>query len=77
MVTKTCRDCGASDVQLEPVYEYPWDGSDTEGSIKEFAGHQCVDRRACRERQRTQRVRVSIPDDTYSRGTGQGWGHQQ
>jgi len=66
-------------VQLEPVYEYPWDGSDTEGSITEFAGYQCVDRRACRDRCRdAARILKGITnDDTYSRGTGQGWGHQQ
>ncbi len=78
---RTCRECGQSEFALEPVYEYPWDGSDTEGSISELVGFRCVDRKACREWQQGQARFIGQTlygtDDTYCRGTGQGYGQQQ
>jgi hypothetical protein len=74
-----CRECGASETEgkLEPVYEYPWDASDTEGSISEFVGYRCSDRRACRARVRQfAQIRAALADP-HCRGIGQGWGTQQ
>ncbi len=57
---------------------YPWDGSDTEGSVAQTRTvHECTDRAACANRRHENTAVLAGHDDTYCRGTGQGWGAQQ
>lgn len=79
MATKACQICGEKQ-NIVPIYGYDWDNpnDDEAGSIQVVIGYRCADKQACETRRRElSRILRSIPDDTYSRGTGQGWGHQQ
>ncbi len=82
MKTTSCQKCGAitTEATLVPVYGYDWDNpnEDEQGSISVIVGYECQDKAACKER-RVQNGRAlrGIADDTYCRGTGQGWGQQQ
>jgi len=75
-VEQVCTECGAT-TGLVAVRGYDWDNpnEDEQGSISVITGYRCSDRAACKARRQAQHV--EMPDNTYSRGTGQGWGQQQ
>ena len=75
-----CEKCGeqldAREMRSETVTEYPWDGSDTEGSIGESVTRwYCSDQKQCRENRRgTSKLMQSIAlhNDASARESGAG-----